>query len=1106
MSEQIAFTFALAGTQKDEVFQVLTFTGDEGISRLFEFNIELLSDNADADIDAILQQPATLTLTQGDDVRVIQGIVSHFDAVRQINNQILYKARLVPRLWELSLYHTNEVYLDMTVPEIIEAVLTEGGFETVDYEINDLQGDYKKWAYKCQYGETHLDFISRLMERDGIYYYFTQGDVGEKVVFCDQLTMQDSLPEAVVQYSAASSLEINALPNTVHSFVSQQKRVPHRVMLKDYNDDKPSVDVKGEAIIDDSANKSSEIYVWGQNIETPEEGEQLAQIRAEQILAGKKVFHGESSVNRLIPGYFFTMQGHFRSASNQDYCLLGLHHEGTNRRLIDGANSEQAPAYYNEMMAQPADVQYRPALETPRPEIHGVLNAYVDSEGDGHYAEIDEEGRYRILLPFDRVDRDGGKASHWIRMSQPFAGENQGMHFPLRKNTEVLLTFVGGDPDRPVISGSMPNAGAPSVINSENHTNSLIQTQAGNRIELEDKDGKNRIKFETPQSGTYMHLGAPNHPGDGWVVVTNGMERKQVTGGMQYTMLTGSTASTLSTETNLDSSSSGIEYDNSVSTDGVPLSTFAFVERYSPLANDSSDQEAKAKRFTSVPGSSDQNDLTKVAEWSLTETSDNSSDSQQGGELSGDYIITRIKGTRYFWMDGIEFNYGEGNIYSFGNSYEITHWNRFDDTEAAGLVSTYKGYNVVGLIPYSGNPDHADRSLDTEEERLKGLADSARTEYQMFLVAENASYISSWDVSAQERGILERKNYDSNYFSNIGLDSHSSNDLIGLVQNLDEIIDQVDSWYDSDGSSTKFISSTTKADIKLYLGKVKDYCNKFKDYKEYKENADWGYLISKGEFEVKQTDTFTAQNGNIYDFGGYWNYNLGNSYEENHINQNAEINKKSGKDKAAQGGPLFGKATGNTVTVDASTAWVTKNYGDSYEYTKGNNLEVIEGDVESLIHGDSYNLFKGDMEDHFRGTTHATYYGASSDFFLGASTDLRIGAASEMKLGGGNNVNAIIWTDIELGLKLELNKGGEVKLDKAYSVAKKKLVTVAEDIKIQKHKAAIRKLKAECYKKDSDLGDIASQVIKIKAKIESSKAKIEDVKAEIKKVTISSWM
>merc|ERR1711879_250699 len=106
---------------------------------------------------------------------------------------------------------------------------------------------------------------------------------------------------------------------------------------------------------------------------------------------------------------------------------------------------------------------------------------------------------------------------------------------------------------------------------------------------------------------------------------------------------------------------------------GVPLSTFAFVERYSPLANDSSDQEAKAKRFTSVPGSSDQNDLTKVAEWSLTETSDNSSDSQQGGELSGDYIITRIKGTRYFWMDGIEFNYGEGNIYSFGNSYEITH-------------------------------------------------------------------------------------------------------------------------------------------------------------------------------------------------------------------------------------------------------------------------------------------------------------------------------------------------------------------------------------------------------------------------------------------------
>lgn len=872
MSEQIQFTFALSGNQSD-LFNVLKFSGDEGISRLYEFNIELLSDNADVDIDAILQQPATLTLEQNDDVRVIQGIVSHFDAIRQMNNQVLYKARLVPRLWELSLYHTNEVYLDMTVPEIIEAVLTEGGFETVDYDLTSLQGEYKKWAYKCQYGETHLDFIHRLMERDGIYYYFTQGDVGEKIIFCDLVTMQDALATPEVQYSPASSLEINTLANTVHSFVSQQKRLPYRVMLKDYNDDKPSVDVKGEAIIDDGANKSSEIYVWGQNIETPEEGEQLAQIRAEQIRAGKCVYHGESAVHRLIPGYFFSLKGHFRSACNQDYCLLSLHHEGQDRRLVDGASNGQSPSYHNELMAQPADVQYRPALETPRPEIHGVLNAYVDAESDGHYAEVDEEGRYRILLPFDRVDRDGGKASHWIRMSQPFAGENQGMHFPLRKGTEVLLTFVGGDPDRPVIAGSMPNSGAPSVINADNHTNSLIQTKAGNRIELEDKDGKNRIKFETPQMGSYMHLGAPNHDGDGWVVSTNGIERKYIGGGSQVTLKTGKSNSDTSVEFGHDKDTTD------------PTGIFAFPKR---------DDKGKA-----LNGS--------ISRYTHAE------------EIEGGHIIYRRKGMRLFWSDGVEFNYGEGKIYDFGNSHEVTHWDEKDIDGAKKLVDTMFGRTVSGFKQYT-----------------------------------------------------------------------------------------------ADGNNP---------------------------------SGSWKQMIEQGEFEVKQTDTFTAQNGNIYDFGGYWNYNLGNSYEENHIDQGAAINAKKGKDKAAKGGPSFGSAVGAQVTINADSAWVTKNYGDTYEYTDGNILEIMEGNTESHVHGDVYEEFHGDAISHVRGCSHATFHGATHDLYLGAAqeesigayseinvgvcSELTIGADSSIKLAAVNDMCVSVTSEMYFGLKFELTGGSKFTIDTA---------------------------------------------------------------------------
>jgi type VI secretion system VgrG family protein len=982
MSEQIRFSFVLADSQPDEVFSVLRFEGDEGISRLYEFNIELLSDNADIDIDRVLQQPATLILQQGDDQRRIQGVVSHFDAVRKVNNQILYRARLVPRLWELSLYHTNEVYLQMTVPEIIEAVLAEAGFETVDYDLTGLQGEYKAWPYKCQYGESHLDFISRLMERDGIYYYFCAGDAGEKLIFCDQMMLQEYLPAPVVRYSAESSLEINALTNAVQSFVCQQQRLPYKVILKDYNDDKPSVDIKGEAVIDDSANKSSEIYVWGQNIETPEEGEQLAQIRAEQIRAGKQRFHGESTVCRLVPGYFFTMQNHFRSACNQDYCLINLHHEGSDRRLVDGGSGSQAVAYRNELTALPADVQYRPPLQTRKPEIHGILNAYVDAEGDGKYAEIDAEGRYRILLPFDRVDRDGGKASHWIRMSQPFAGENQGMHFPLRKGTEVLLSFVGGDPDRPVISGSMPNAAAPSIINSENNTNSMIRTAAGNKIEIEDQEGKNRIKLETPEMGTYMHLGAPNHPGDGWVLVTDGIERKFIGGGQQSTTVT-------SLET-------------------------------SPADKDATDIYAFAKR---------KNDGSLNGTLAYYDAA---------AEMKGEFIIRREKGNRLYYGEGNEFNYGEGNIFSYGNSQEVTHWNQKTDTGARDLVDTMKGYKVANVLVYEGNPDAANRAVDGTEQTYKANAAAKRSVVQ-------GSGI--WSLFA---GLwLQEDNHARSYFDAIIADSQTSYDMTAAIESLGNLKNDFagrtiysETFHDAyhkkygDRHTRKQLSDAlliAKSQITGYLAQVIDYCGAQKTYKLCKEAADWVYLMGKGEVELKQTNTFTAQNGNIYDFGGYWNYNLGNSYAENYISQNTNINKIVGKDRAPAGGPNFtGTINGSLVTgLTSGGTWISKSYGDSYSYTKGKSLEIIEGDSESRNYGNSYSINDGNTEEENTGNTKSTTHGRTDEFFMGGTSSFKLSGEFEMclsaslaiKAGTETGISMINSNSIFLGLSIGVSVG-----------------------------------------------------------------------------------
>ena len=144
-------------------------------------------------------------------------------------------------------------------------------------------------------------------------------------------------------------------------------------------------------------------------------------------------------------------------------------------------------------MAIPADVQFRPKFNAKKPKFNGTLNAKIDAAGSGQYAELDEQGRYKVILPFDLSGRKDGKASTWLRMAQPYAGTDHGMHFPLHKGTEVLLNFMDGDPDRPFVTAAVPNPETPSVIGDINSTMSGIKSAGGNEFHMEDSDGHQRI-------------------------------------------------------------------------------------------------------------------------------------------------------------------------------------------------------------------------------------------------------------------------------------------------------------------------------------------------------------------------------------------------------------------------------------------------------------------------------------------------------------------------------------------------------------------------------------------------------------------------------------
>ncbi|MBF0469968.1 MAG: type VI secretion system tip protein VgrG [Gammaproteobacteria bacterium] len=612
MTTKIDALFSSSGLAAD-LFVVTHFKGRESLCRTYEYEVTLKSFHHEVELEQFTQ--CSFQFALGSSRLTVHGILAEFEQHQQSGDFTLYKAKLVPRLWRLGLYRTNEVYLGQDLETTITQVLEETGLVSgIDFECR-FSDSYRIWPFRVQYSETFLDFIHRIIERDGVYYYFDQSGESEKVIFTDSQSEHPELPGDSLQYLQVGGVNAESAQNTITAFLGRQQPVPAKVVVKDYNDENPLVDISGEAEVD--ANAWGEVFIYGDNIESPEEAKQLAQVRAEELLCRKKQFHGESYVNRMQPGYLITLEQHFRPAYNRDYLILEIEHEGftpgfqTHR---DEENSPEPPLYRNRFTAIAGDIQYRPPRIVAKQRIYGTLNAHIDGEGDGEYAELDETGRYRVTLPFDRVIRNEGKASHWVRMAQPYIGEGHGMHFPLHKGTEVLLTFIDGDPDRPVISGAVPNHLQSSVVDQGSQTNSRIKTASGNLIELEDQEGKGRIKLKTPQAETYLHLGAPNADGEGFVYRTGGILKQEGFGGLL----------------------SVIAAKGSEGTSGDTPSQ-------SGLGHDQLLKKGKGAPLT----------------WAE--------------QIAGDYLVERRVGERYLWTSGNEYIFGGDKVFNVGNGWEENH-------------------------------------------------------------------------------------------------------------------------------------------------------------------------------------------------------------------------------------------------------------------------------------------------------------------------------------------------------------------------------------------------------------------------------------------------
>ncbi|MHC1753719.1 type VI secretion system Vgr family protein [Humidesulfovibrio sp.] len=513
------FQFQSQAVDKN-TFSVARFHGEEGLSQLYSFEILLVSEKADLDLEAILQSPALFTIKSKNGDLPYHGILASFEQLHKADTWVFYRAVLRPKLWWLTLTHHNQVFLNKKLDQFLADVLMDGGLsQGLDFQFR-LQGQYPVWDYLCQYSESHFGFLSRWLERDGVYYWFEQGEGGEKMLASDTRIAHMPMPgHETFHYAPPTGLDASLADEVVKSFTLKRTPMPKSLLVKDYNYEKPSLDLTGRAMVADKGR--GEIYIYGEHFKDLGEGNRLAQVRADEWKCREQVFHGMSNAPAIRPGYVFHLDRHYRADFNQNYLTIGMSHEGSQERYllnglgVSGLSDRDNLFYRNHFECIPAAVQFRPVREAEKPRIHGSISAKIDAAGSGQYAELDSQGRYKVILPFDLSGRSGGKASAFVRMMQPYAGQDMGMHAPLHKGTEVLLSFIDGDPDRPVISGAIPNPETPGPVNDGNQTMVRLKSGGGNVIHMEDQEGSQRILMHTPTAGSFIRVGYKNDPDDG---------------------------------------------------------------------------------------------------------------------------------------------------------------------------------------------------------------------------------------------------------------------------------------------------------------------------------------------------------------------------------------------------------------------------------------------------------------------------------------------------------------------------------------------------------------------------------------------------------------
>ena len=477
-----------------DTFRVVTFEGDEAISQPYRFEINLVSNDPEILFEDVLGQPATLTMYRGDEPSEVAGIVVDFEQSMMHHGQTeypyVYRAVLMPRLSRLGLSFQSRIFQNLTVEEIVRKVL-----EAADVEADvKLSGSYALRDYCTQYKETDLDFVQRLLEYEGIRYHFTHDGMHETLVLSDDSSdAPDIAGLHTLPYRHSAGLLSSDSAEFVGEFVARQQIVTAKTQIKDRNYRDPETEIVVESEIDAELATGIESD-YGTHVMDSGRATRLVTIRNEEIETGRLVMTGGSDCQRFRSGHHFALEEHYREGHNQTYLLTHVHHTGSQSSTA-AAGGEAATGYRNTFGCVPASVPYRPPRRTPEPKLPGVLTARVES-GGGDYAPVDDQGRYHVRMPFDLGDTGAAQATKAVRLAQPYTGPGYGQHFPVHKDTEMVVACVDGNVDRVLGLSTIYNPTQFSPVTNGNAAQNVLRSWGKNELTFDDTKGAENV---------YMH-------------------------------------------------------------------------------------------------------------------------------------------------------------------------------------------------------------------------------------------------------------------------------------------------------------------------------------------------------------------------------------------------------------------------------------------------------------------------------------------------------------------------------------------------------------------------------------------------------------------------